>query len=86
MLFLKKISTREIISGMLSGFLLYVIIAFLNISNEDIYNWEIKLIFSNGGVLSISALILLWLWYITFSLWLLSVIIRLIRQLLSKMD
>ena len=76
-----EISFREIISGILIMLLSYFIIAFLNMSNEDIYNWDLSEIFSKGGWFNIVALILLFLWLFMIAIWILSLIIRIIRRL-----
>ena len=77
----RKISIRELIVGIIGGFLSYVLIAVLNISNEDIYNWDMNLIFSEGGILNIFALLLLWIWYLFMALWILSLLFRIIKQI-----
>ena len=75
-----KISIREIITGVFGGFLSYLLIAVVNMSNEDLYNWELSVIFSDGGWFNILALIMLWLWVLIMTIWIISIIVRVIKK------
>jgi hypothetical protein len=74
-----KISILEIFRGIITSCLSYLLLAFLNISNEDLYNWDVSMIFGKGGWLNILALVLLCFWILSVGIWLLSIIIRIIK-------
>lgn len=46
----KEVSLKELILGFIVVGLFYFIVAFLNIPNEDIYNMDLNLIFTKGGL------------------------------------
>jgi hypothetical protein len=75
----KEVTLKELILGFVVIALSYFIIAVLNISNEDIYNMDLNLIFTKGGWFNSLAFISFCLWFVITSLWLLSVVIRIIR-------
>ena len=76
----KRIKPSEIILGVLLAGLSYFFIAVMNISNEDLYNWDLEIIFSEGGVLGITAIILYGLWWVLVPVWLIRLVYRLIKM------
>ena len=79
----KEVSLKEILSGIFIAFSFYIIIAVINISNEDLYNWDIKVIFSEGGLWNISALLLFYVWGLATAIWLLFTIFRIIKAFIK---
>ena len=75
----KEVTLKELLLGFVVVALSYFIIAVLNISNEDIYNMDLDLIFTKGGWFNSIAFISFCLWFVITSLWLLSVIIRIVK-------
>lgn len=80
----KEITLRELIVGSVLGILFYFIIAVLNISNEDSYDWKVKTIFNEGGIFNISAYLLFCLWSILIVSWILHLCVRIGRMFLDK--
>lgn len=79
-----KISIRGILAGVILAILSYFIIAILNVSNEDIYGWNIKKIFQDGGAFNVIALLLFWAWFIITAIWLTVIAIRLIKNYMNR--
>ena len=83
-MFKKKLTFQEILLGLFGGYLSYILIAVFNISNEDLYNWDVELILSEGGFSNGAALIAFWLWFAIVVVWLASVGFRLIKQFFKR--
>ena len=75
----KEVTPKELVLGFVVIVLTYFIIAVLNISNEDIYNMDLNLIFTKGGWFNSLAFISFCLWFLLTILWLTSVVIRIIK-------
>ncbi|TNE79935.1 MAG: hypothetical protein EP332_09270 [Bacteroidetes bacterium] len=59
---LKTLPFQSIFLWLISALASYFLIAVLNISNEDLYNWELKRIFSEGGLFNQIAFLLMPVW------------------------
>lgn len=62
---LKAIPFRALLLWILFAYGFYFILALLNLSNEDVYNWDLNLIFSEGGLINQIALLLIPVWLLT---------------------
>lgn len=83
-MFKKKVTIKEIVLGIALGFTSYILIAVFNISNEDLYNWDVALIFSEGGFANSAALIAFWFWFLMVVIWIMSIAYRLMKFLFKS--
>lgn len=60
----------------------YFLVVFINLNNEDIYNWEFETIINEGGIWNIIAFILFHLWWVTFTVLLIRKTLQLVKKIL----
>ena len=82
-MFKKKITFQEILIGVFGGALSYLVIAVMNVSNEDLYNWDTGLIFTEGGAFNSFSVITFWVWFAVMTIWIIHIIIRLVRLIFA---
>ena len=80
----KEITFKELILGFALVVLSYFLIAIFNISNEDLYNWDLEMIFTEGGALNILALIIFGVWYLLVLIWIISIVYRVLKGLSQR--